>query len=207
MLGLSVLFLTTVGVNAHLPPADALDQARDLHTGWIRIDFNWNIAEANQGQYDWSIFDAVANSAHDRGLHVFASIGYGPAWASVSGDRRADGAGNDVPDATAYRSFVAAASARYADGRIEAWGPWNEPNLGDFFEGTRDEWLSNVFIPGVDGIRQGCPGCKVVGPELATIGSAYADYLQAALAARGSQLDVVSWHIYAAFPLQSSGAG
>src|SRR5262252_1447911 len=178
-----LLLLTTVGVNTHLPPADTLDLTHELHTGWIRIDFNWFMAEPAQGQYDWSVFDAVANGAHDRGLHVFASVGYGPAWASISNDRMGDGPNNDVPDANAYRSFVAAAAARYADGRIEAWGPWNEPNLGQFFEGTRDEWVNNVFAPGVDGIRQGCPNCKVVGPELATIGSAYAEYLQAALVA------------------------
>ncbi len=207
MLGLAIVVAASVGVNAHLLPADAMDLSRELGAEWVRIDFNWDIGEATQGRYDWAVFDSVINAAHARGLHVFASIGYGPAWASVSHDRSSDGASNDVPDPVAYARFVRAATARYADGRVEAWGPWNEPNLGDFFEGTQQEWIDNVFAPGVDAIRAGCPSCLVVGPELATIGTSYSDYLVAALASRGHQLSAVSWHIYAGFPEMDPTAG
>jgi hypothetical protein len=203
----------TVGVNVHLPTSDTMDLADELGAGWVRIDFNWFNAEPTEGTYDWTVFDGVIDAAHARGLKVFASVGYCPQWASISGNRDGAGFDNDVPNGTKYQRFVRDASARYApttgdpDGRVQAWGPWNEPNLGGFFEGTKQEWIDQVFIPGVDGIKQGCPSCLIVGPELATIGSIYAEYLLAALAARGPDLDVISWHIYHDFPEDSPGAG
>lgn len=197
----------TVGTNTHLPAADALDLAVDLGGEWVRIDFNWYLAEPSNNSYDWSVFDAVIDAAHARGLRVFATIGYGPAWASVSGNRDGESTDNDVPNAAEYQQFVTDATARYADGRVEAWGTWNEPNLEGFFEGTMEEWLANAFGPAIDGIQAGCPSCLVVGPELASIGDNYADYLQAALQARGSDLDVISWHIYSAFPEDDAEAG
>ncbi len=197
----------TVGVNVHLPPSDTLDLADELGAEWIRIDFNWNLGEPSRDDYQWGLFDSLVDAAHARGLHVFATIGYGAAWASVSDDRNNDGPSNDVPDATEYQQFVTLAASRYSDGRVEAWGTWNEPNLGDFFEGTEQEWLDNAFGPAIAGIQAGCPSCLVVGPELASIGDVYDDYLAAALDAHGADLDVISFHIYAAFPEDDSGAG
>ena len=197
----------TVGVNVHLPPTDTLDLADELGSEWIRIDFNWNIGEPNRDEYSWTLFDNLVNAANARGLRVFATVGYGAAWASVSGDSGGDGPTNDVPDAVEYQQFVTLAAARYSDGRIEAWGTWNEPNLDTFFEGTKDQWLTNAFGPAIDGIKAGCPSCLIVGPELASIGDKYEEYLRAALQARGADLDVISHHIYASFPEDDGDAG
>jgi len=202
----AVCMAAAIGMNVHLPPSDTLDLAKELGGEWIRIDFNWDIGEPQKGKYDWTVFDQVLDAAKARKLKVFATIGYTPQWAS-QGNTKGDGYNNDVPDAAAYKAFVLAATQRYADGRVAAWGTWNEPNLGDFFEGTMQQWIDSAFIPAVDAIKQGCPSCLLVGPELATIGDKYDDYLIAALAARGSDLDAVSWHIYASFPEDDSNAG
>ena len=106
--------------------------------------------------------------------------------------------------AAAYRAFVEAAVARYHD-KVGIFGTWNEPNLTDFFEGTRDEWIANVYQPGVLGIRAQCAACTVAGPEVATIGSAYGDYVRAAINAEVP--DILSAHIYASFPEDDSDAG
>lgn len=203
----AVCAAAALGVCVHLPPADTLDAVKDLGTEWVRIDFNWDIVEPTKGAYDWQVMDRVVNDANARGLKVFATVGYGAAWASVSGDSGNDGPTNDVPDATEYARFVKDAAARYADGRVHAWGTWNEPNLGDFFEGTMQQWIDSAFIPAVDAIEQGCPSCLIVGPELATIGDQYDTYLEAALKARGSKLDAISMHIYASFPEDDANAG
>lgn len=202
----AVCMAAAIGMNVHLPPSDTLDLAKELGGQWIRIDFNWDIGEPEKGKYDWTELDKVVDAAKARNLKVFATIGYTPKWASL-GNTKGDGFNNDVPDAAAYKAFVLAATQRYADGRVAAWGTWNEPNLGDFFEGTKQQWLDHAFIPAVDAIKQGCPSCMLVGPELATIGDKYAEYLEAALAARGSDLDAVSWHIYASFPEDDTQAG
>jgi MYXO-CTERM domain-containing protein len=191
------------GSNVHLPPTDTLDLEVDLGGKWIRIDFNWDIAQPAQGTFNWQPFDTVIDAAVARGLRVYATMGYTPAWAST-GDRMGDGASNDVPDPAAYRAFVEAAVTRYKD-RVGIFGTWNEPNLGQFFEGTRDEWIANVYRPAVLGIRAACPTCIVAGPEVATIGTAYADYIQAALAAEVPT--VLSGHIYADFPEDNPQAG
>lgn len=202
----AVCMAAAIGMNVHLPPSDTLDLSKELGSEWIRIDFNWDIGEPQKGKYNWAPFDAVIDAAKARNLKVFATIGYTPKWASL-GNTKGDGFNNDVPEPVAYKAFVLAATQRYADGRVAAWGTWNEPNLGDFFEGTKQQWIDNAFIPAVDAIKQGCPSCLLVGPELATIGDKYGEYLEAALAARGSDLDVISWHIYASFPEDDSAAG
>ncbi len=203
LLPLLVATAANLGTNVHLPPTDTLDLAADLGGQWIRIDLNWDLAEPAQGQFNWQPFDAVIDAAVERGLSVYATLGYTPAWAST-GDRQGDGARNDVPDAAAYRAFVEAAVARYHD-RVGVFGTWNEPNLGDFFEGTRDEWIANVYRPAVLGIRAQCASCTVAGPEVATIGNAYDDFIVAALAAEVP--DILSAHIYASFPEDDAGAG
>jgi hypothetical protein len=201
---LAVLVVASqIGTNVHLPPTDTLDLQVDLGAHWVRIDLNWDLAEPAQGQYNWQPFDAVIDAAHARGLAVYATLGYTPAWAST-GDRRGDGASNDVPDPAAYRAFVEAAVTRYRD-KVGIFSTWNEPNLTQFFEGSRDEWIANVYVPAVAGVHAACATCLVAGPEVATIGNAYSDYITAALAAAAP--DVLSAHIYAAFPEDDAGAG
>jgi len=202
----AVCMAAAIGMNVHLPPSDTLDLAQELGGQWIRIDFNWDVGEPQQGNYNWAPFDAVIDAAKARNLKVFATIGYTPKWASL-GDTKNDGATNDVPNAAAYKAFVKAATQRYADGRVAAWGTWNEPNLGDFFEGTMQQWIDNAFNPAIDAIKEGCPSCLIVGPELASISDKYDQYLEAALAARGPDLDAVSWHIYSSFPEDDAQAG
>lgn len=192
-----------IGTNVHLPPSDTLDLAVDLGGAWIRIDLNWDLAEPAQGQWNWAPFDAVIDGAKARGLKVYATMAYTPAWAS-SGNRRGDGANNDVPTGNTYRTFVEAAVARYKT-KVDVFGTWNEPNLADFFEGTRQEWIDVVYRPAVQGIRAQCATCVVAGPEVATIGTVYAEYIQAALAAEVPT--ILAAHIYASFPEDDSAAG
>lgn len=188
-----------VGVNTHQPAPDVLDAAKDLGVGWIRIDLNWFQVEPSKGAYNWALIDGIVDGARRRGLQVFPTLGYAPSWASEP-DR--DGiATNNVPKAGEYGRFCQAVAARYA-GKITHFGLWNEPNLSGFFEGTMGQWIDRVVLEGTRGIKAGCPSCKVLGPELATVGKEYANYLDAALralASAGLMYDVVTWHIYANF--------
>jgi hypothetical protein len=188
-----------VGVNAHQPSPDVLDAAKDLGVSWIRIDLNWFQVEPTRGSYNWAPFDAIIDGAIRRGLKVFPTLAYGPAWAT-----EADGDGiasNNTPKPGEYQKFCQAVAARYA-GKITHFGLWNEPNLAGFFEGTRQQWIDRVVIEGARGIKAGCPSCFVLGPELATVGKDYATYLDSALKAMravGLRFDIVTWHIYANF--------
>ena len=188
-----------MGVNAHQPMDHVLDGIKDLGMTWVRIDFNWFQAEPKQGQYNWSLFDKMIASAQSRGLKVFPTAGYGPSWATTDQDSKKGT--NDCPKPGLYYKFTKAAAAHYK-GKITHWGLWNEPNLGGFCDCTMQQWVDRIVVEGVKGIKAGCPSCKVLGPELASVGSKHADYQEAAILAlkkNGLMWDIITHHIYSSF--------
>ena len=195
-----------LGYNVHQSTDVGLDAAKDAGLAWVRVDFNWLDAEPSvQGTYDWTRFDGIVAAADARGLKVLATVGYTPAWAS-QGDTKADGSNNDVPKAGTYAPFVTAFVNRYK-AKISHYEIWNEPNLGQFFEGTPQLYIDRVFIPGADAVHAACPACKVVGPALATVSDQYAIWLDAVLTQAAAKVDIISGHIYAGFPEPGGGAG
>ncbi len=164
----------------------------------VRIDFNWFQAEPKQGTYDWALFDGLINGARAKGLTVLATIGYTPAWASRANVDGKDTL-NDVPKAGHYEAFVKAAVGRYKD-RVQHWELWNEPNLGEFFEGTAQEYVDLVLKPGAKAVHAVCPACKTLGPDIATVGKEYANWMKTTLSQALSDIDIISGHVYSDFP-------
>lgn len=194
-----------LGLNIHQSATTGVNASKDASVQWARIDLNWYDAEPQQGQYDWTIFDGLINAATAKGLSVLAVIGYTPAWAS-SGDTKGGGNLNDVPNPGTYASFVTAVVNRYKS-QVTHYELWNEPNLGQFFEGTPADYTSRVLVPGAQALHAACATCKVVAPGLASVGSEYATWMDASLAAAKNDIDIVSGHIYAQFTEDDSGAG
>lgn len=195
-----------LGLNVHQSTDVGLAVTADAGLGWVRVDFNWLDAEKTEGAYDFAFFDALVDAAKARGLSVLATIGYGPAWAS-SADAKGDGPVNDVPLDGKYAAFVSAAVAHFQD-RVTHYELWNEPNLGQFFEGTVDDYAARVLCPGADAVHAACPTCKVVGPAIATIGDGYDLFFDRVLETCGPKIDVLSGHVYAGFPdLGGGGLG
>jgi MYXO-CTERM domain-containing protein len=162
------------GVNAHLAQDAELELAAAAGIGWVRMDLNWWSVETSRGSYDWSQIDRFVETADGLGLNVFATVAYTPAWAAgVSCD---DAAGeeeswcrNKPPADSAYwTEFLTAAVGRYGD-RVKHWGMWNEPNLLGFFDGTREQYVDTLLVPGSDAVHDACADCYVVGPELANL--------------------------------------
>lgn len=194
-----------VGLNVHHPTDDVLDAAKDLGVGWVRIDFNWYQLQPKAGSApDFKFFDKMINAALARGLKVFPSLGYSPAWAA---EPDKDGKPhNNAPKVGEYYKICKAAAAHYK-GKITHWGLWNEPNI-HFFEGTRQQWIDRVVIEGIKGIKAGCPACKVLGPEIAgtdTKSDQWLDDSLKALKKAGLMYDVITWHIYSSFLELSPG--
>ena len=104
------------GVNVHAPQGPemnaAFDRLKAAGIGWVRIDFIWAWAEPVRGKYDWRVYDAIAAAANARGLEVYATLAYTPAWATygpavtgVPGTRTTGGGSASAPpSATATRS-------------------------------------------------------------------------------------------------------
>lgn len=185
------------GINVHVPQGDdlasQLDRASAAGIGWVRIDFIWAAVEPARGKYDWRIYDALAAAAKARGLQVFATIAYTPAWAT-------DGpALTGVPrNPDDWRRICFRAAKRYR-GRIHHWGLWNEPNLPRFWSGSRQQYIDVILEVGADAIRSGNPAAQVGGPDLAhlTAGDAdWYDWLRRILLEAGDRLDFITHHVY-----------
>jgi uncharacterized protein (TIGR03382 family) len=195
----------SLGLNVHQSTTVGLDATKDSLAAWVRIDVNWYDVEKSQGQFDWTVIDAVVDGAKAQGLSVLAVLAYTPAWASA-GDNKGGGTLNDVPKPSTYAAFVTAA-VNHLKNRVTHYELWNEPNLGPFFEGAPNDYIQQVLNPGSDALHVACAGCKVLGPALATVGNDYATWMDAVLAQSASKIDIVSGHVYAAFPQDVSTAG
>jgi hypothetical protein len=202
---LALAAAASLGLNVHQSSTVGPNATKGSSLGWVRIDANWLDAEKSQGQFDFTLFDAVVNAAKSQGLEVLAVLAYTPAWAS-SGDTLGDGPNNDVPLAGTYASYVTAAVNHLKD-RVTHYELWNEPNLQQFFEGTPQDYINDVLVPGADALHAACATCKVVAPALATVGTNYDTWLDAVLAGAQSKIDVISGHDYAKFPQDTPGAG
>jgi len=185
------------GVNIHAPQgaelAAELDRLKAAGIGWVRIDFVWAAVEPQKGRYNWKGYDAIAAAAKARGIQVYATLAYTPAWAT------------DGPELTGvprnpddWRRICFRAAKRYR-GRINYWGMWNEPNLPQFWAGSRDQYIDVILKTGADAIHTGNPAARVGGPDLAhlTAGDAdWYDWLRQTLLQAGDRLDVITHHLY-----------
>ena len=185
------------GVNIHIPQGTELttilDRAQAAGIGWVRIDFIWAAVETLPNHYDWAAYDALAQAARARGIEVYATLAYTPAWATVGPE--ISGVPNRPQD---WSEFCGEAARRYR-GSIRYWGVWNEPNLPRFWAGTREQYLDIILKPCADAIHAAAPEAKVGGPDLAhlTAGSSdWYDWLRESLLQAGSRLDFVTHHLY-----------
>jgi len=206
------------GVNAHIPDEATLDALVAAGLGWVRMDFNWYEIEPSKGEFQFGALDQAVNAARARGLFVFATLAYSPKWA-VADATCDDGTANPCrtkppADPADWEAFVLATVKHFKD-RVHHWGMWNEPNLSMFFDGTLDEYVDRILVPGAQAVKWEDPGAFVLGPELAgvTDGSQWngdkgncvlglctfngweLDLAQV-LDKAGSSLDIVTHHFY-----------
>jgi hypothetical protein len=183
------------GINVHAPQGSQLGfilgRAQAAGIGWVRIDFVWADVETSPGVFDWSVYDALAAAAAARGINVFATLAYTPAWATHGPPT------TGVPDDPAtWADFCGRAARRYASS-IHYWGLWNEPNLPRFWSGSRQQYINDVLIPGADAIHQASATARVGGPELAHVASTQWFYwLRDVLGQAAGHLDFVTHHVY-----------
>jgi hypothetical protein len=182
------------GMNIHAPTgsdlAAIMAKLQGAGIGWARIDMVWANVETAQGVFDWSVYDAIAAAAQTHGVQLMPILEDTPAWAT-SGP-----ALTGVPQTAAWTDFCTQAVARYA-GSIQYWEIWNEPNLTQFWAGTRQQYIDQLLIPGAAAVHAANPNAKVGGPALSHLGSAdWYDWLDDVLMQAGGSLDFVTHHVY-----------
>ena len=132
------------GLHIHRPAPDTWPQVSSF--GWRLWDTKgatWSQLEPRRGEWNFALLDQDVAMAEQHRTPVLLVLGQTPVWASSN--PQAPPAWN--PGATApptdegdWQTYVRTVATRYK-GRIHQYEVWNEPNLKDFYSGSRDQLL------------------------------------------------------------------
>jgi len=176
------------GLNAHIPTKSEIDKVVACSCEWIRLDFDWRYIEPKKGKFNWSSYDTAVDYSRQKGLKIYASLAYVPDW--VNSDYRA------CPDVFNWVYFCTKVGARYA-GRIDVYSLWNEPNLKQFYTGSKEDYLNVILKSGYNALKSIAGGNLVVAAgDLATTGSSSWESWFSLLKKNSNLFDVFSWHTY-----------
>lgn len=196
-LSLTAQSFSPYGINVHAPEGNQLhplfDSVRQAGIGWIRIDFVWALVEPEPGIARWRVYDDIVAAARSRNLQVLALIAYTPAWATdgpeISGVPR---------NASDWSDFCYRAAERYRND-IRYWEVWNEPNLRNFWAGSRLQYIEGILQPAAAALRAANPEAQIGGPALAHFvsqGRDWHSWLPEILRGAGGELDFLTHHAY-----------
>ncbi|HET7377619.1 MAG TPA: beta-galactosidase, partial [Anaerolineae bacterium] len=107
--------------------AENVTQIKNAGFTWIRQTFPWSQIESTPGQFDWSKWDSIVNAA--QGLHIIAVLDTSPSWANSTSNLYPPTSLSD------FANFAGAFAQRYGD-RIDYYQIWDEPNLGNRWNGA-----------------------------------------------------------------------
>jgi hypothetical protein len=183
------------GLNCH-QASDLLKTFAEIGIRWFRFDVDWDEVEPARARYRWDVVDAMCDEASRLGVSLLASVAYTPRWARGAPDR---GRAAPPTDVHLYTDFIAAFGARYS-GRIACIGIWNEPDLPQFWAGSRQQYLS-LLVAGLRTARDAAPTMVRCGPDLSGWSRSTRRFLEQVLAATdvdsaGPLLEVITHHQY-----------
>ncbi len=179
------------GVNSHGGPADMLATFASINLRWHRVDGEWSQVERVEGVYDWSLQDDIVASAERLDLHLMATLSYSPSWASGSSNPA-----QPPRDPSKFVAFVREFTRRYR-GKFGCLGVWNEPNLRQFWNGSKSQYINDILMPSLRAIREEAPEQAICGPDLSSAGNERKDWMEPILAAGAGQLfDIITHHQY-----------
>lgn len=178
------------GLNAHAASNAMLEQFSDIGIGWFRVDAEWVQNEPVEGTYDWTNTDRVVATIKARGGFVNLVVSYTPEWASGTTNPAA------MPqDPTKFVRYVRAVAERYRT-IADCIGIWNEPNLQQFFAGTKTQYLNDILVPALTAVKEVAPELPTCGPDLSSSGNERADWMGPILDNAGPLLDIITHHQY-----------
>jgi hypothetical protein len=149
---------TPTGVTGRIVPAQffGMHLAAQSADGWPSVQFatqriwdswpgvSWADINPSQGSYDWSKLDALVSDSLSHGVELVYTFGYVPAWASTNAGGACNGATAGscyAPQTQAWTDFVTQITTRYK-GKIKYWEMWNEPNAGNFWQGSNAQLVA-----------------------------------------------------------------
>src|SRR3989449_652546 len=156
-----------LGLNVHVPSDPMIDDVtRGLGMRWLRLDFDWFRIEPQQKELHWEELDRVVSRTAARGARMLATLAYTPPWASPN---PGGALVSDPPAETRFwTDFVRAAIERHRH-EVQHWQFWSEPNVREFWTGSRTQYRTQILEPAVSVARSIDPGLQVAAPGLANL--------------------------------------
>ena len=160
--------------------AAAMAQAAGVK--WSREEMQWHRIEPKKGEYDWSFYDRVVETAGRHGITIYGLIAY---WSNWTKPYTMEG----VAD---YANYCKVLVSRYKD-RIKHWEIWNEPNI--FFWSGPKELYPELLKAAYKAIKEVDPEAVVLGCSTAGIDGGFVEMTQRA----GAPYDILTIHPYRAY--------
>ncbi len=147
---------------------------------WTREEFNWNWIEPRQGEFDFSFYDELVDTALAHGISVYGLAAYWTEW-------------NHPPVTDEfienYCRYLRALVGRYGD-RIKHWEIWNEPNI--FFWPDKKERYPVLLKRAYAAIKDAAPDAEVLGCSTAGIDRGFVEMVLQ----HGAPFDALTVHPY-----------
>lgn len=153
---------------------------------WVRQGFFWSEVEPQRHVWHWEWTDRYVRRANERGLKVLAVLDYSVPWFQSLND---------------YLTYVRAVVHRYR-GRVAGYEIWNEPNLGTFWRGSRQDYVK-MASAALSVIGEEDPGALTVVGALSLVPLDWLEALQqGGLLARADFLSIHAYGLNAEASLQ-----
>jgi hypothetical protein len=149
---------------------DLLEHFTDCGARWKRGGTGWHQQVASPGEYDFSDWDEMTETAASEDLQLLGVLNYTPEWASTAPDGATEPhhypPSEDVVDD--WRDYVRRFAERYPD--VTHFEVWNEPNLRKFLrvdeERRHEVYVDRLLKPAAEVLHD--MDRKVVAPSLTT---------------------------------------
>jgi len=164
----------------------AAELMREAGVGFVRMDFLWSDLEPQEGQFDFTKYEALVEILSGRGLGILGVLHYNPTWRQ--------GPWNAAPDSAAYGRY-ARAVVKHFKGSVAHWEIWNEPDHPIYWQPQDNLVAYSRLLKSVYPlIKLGNPDAKVL---LGGLSNAVPDHLNHiySLAGRNS-FDIVNIHAF-----------
>lgn len=171
------VYLYRYGTSVEMDRAGALAQAAGVK--WTREEFSWAGIETAPGQYDFSHYDTIVDTAHRHGISVYGLLSY---WGRFTQPYTEKG----IDDFCVW----ARATVQHFKGRVNHWEIYNEPNIF-FWDGPKDLYPVLVDRCG-RAIKEEDPGVTVLAVSTSGIDKKFIKQVVDA----GAAFDVLTIHPY-----------
>lgn len=148
---------------------------------WSREEFSWSSIEPRRGEFDFSFYDAVVDTARRHGISVYGLLAYWSPWTQAYTEE-------GIED---FCRWARAVVEHFRD-RVKHWEVYNEPNIF-FWSGPRD--LYPVLLERCyHAIKETDPEAVVLGISTAGIDMGFISKCVEA----GAPFDILTVHPYRA---------